>query len=149
MRPGAAGAVGVGPGAGLVEWQTPVNEPCPAFAVEQLPSIVDWLDAHGCTPHVVADPVPSARLQTRPRRILYGLHERHESLCFLDESWAREYLEEVVAIKACGTVGEALHLRGRLHTRRSGDPRQHHEPCPGWRRRRHVHTARPGVVTLR
>lgn len=57
---------------------------------------------------------PRRRAPRRPTRILYGLYELHQSLCFFDEVHIREFEAEVIAIQECRTVGEVMALRPTL-----------------------------------
>ncbi len=50
----------------------------------------------------------------RPQRILYGADPATGLLCFVEESYGRALAEEVAAVKACTTVGEAMELDQRL-----------------------------------
>jgi hypothetical protein len=59
----------------------------------------------------------------RPKRILYGEYWLHQSLCFFDEAWVREFAADVAAVQDCSTVGEAMALRPTLkHTWVPGCP---------------------------
>lgn len=44
----------------------------------------------------------------RPASILYGVYDLHDSLCFLDERYARALDAEVTAVKTCTTYAQAM-----------------------------------------
>lgn len=61
--------------------------------------------------------VAVTELRKRPVRVIYGVYWLHESLCVLEEDFARGLDAEVSAIKACRTLRQALEVEPTLrHT---------------------------------
>ena len=50
----------------------------------------------------------------RPARVLYGVYDLHESLCFFEEKMIRKFDAEVTGVKACSTYREAMALAPKL-----------------------------------
>lgn len=47
-------------------------------------------------------------------RVIYGVYEIHQTLCVIEANFARELEAEILAVKACQTIGQAQALEPKL-----------------------------------